>query len=198
MKKTILITLFMAVTVALTSCSTSSKVGETTTSASYEEGVPGGTYVETYKLEATVTAIDAANRKVTLTTANGKRETIKCGPEVVNFDQIEVGDKVKVTMSSELVLAMADAENPPPDAAAKQVSLAPVGAKPAGAMTETQQYTATVTAIDLKRHKATLRFPDDTTRTFAVRKDVDLSQRKVGEKVAVRVRVGVAISVEEP
>lgn len=198
MKKTLLITPLVAATISLTSCSTSSRIGETTSSSSYEEGVPGGTYVETYELEATVTAIDAADRKVTLTDAKGKRETVKCGPEVVNFDQIEVGDKVKVTMNSELVLAMADADNPPMDATATQVSLAPVGAKPGGSMTGTQQYTATVSGINLKRREATLRFPDGTTRTFAVRKDVDLSKRKVGEQVVVRVRVGVAISVEKP
>ena len=65
-------------------------------------------------------------------------------------------------------------------------------------MAETQQYTATITAINLKRHEATLRFPDGTARTFAVRKDVDLNQRKVGEEVAFRVAVAVAISMKKP
>ena len=198
MKHILSITLLVVASVVLTSCSTSSSIGETASSSSFEEGVPGGTYVETYKLEATVTAINAASRKVTLTAADGKRETVKCSPEVVNFDQIEVGDKVKVTVYSEVVLAMADADNPPVDAAATESSLAPVGAKPGGTVMETQQYTATVTAINLKRHEATLRFPNDTTRTFPVRKDVDLSQREVGEKVAVRVTVAVAVAVETP
>lgn len=198
MKQAILFSLLAAGTVALTSCSTSSSIGETTSSSSYEEGVPGGTYVETYRLEATVTAIDAASRKVTLTDANGKKETVKCGPEVINFDQLEAGDQVKVTMHSELVLAMARADNLPVDASVKQLSLAPEGVKPGGTVAETQQYTATVTAINLKRREATLRFPDDTTRTFPVRKDIDLSQYEVGAKVAIRVRVAVAISVETP
>lgn len=198
MKQTFLFSLLAAGAVALTACSTSSSTGETTSSSSYEEGVPGGTYVETYRLEATVTAIDAASRKVTLTAADGKRETVKCGPEVINFDQIAVGDQVKVTMHSELVLAMAEEDNLPVDASATLVSLAPEGAKPGATVAETQQYTAIVTAINLKRHEATLRFPDDTTRTFPVREDIDLSKYEVGEKVAIRVRVAVAISVETP
>lgn len=198
MKTTILTTLLMAATVALTSCSTSSSIGETTYSSSHEEGVPGGTYGETYTLDATVAVVDPTNRKVTLTTADGKRETIKCGPEVINFDQIEVGDRVKVTMNSELLLAMANADNLPMEAASTQVSVAPVGGKPGGTAIEAQQYAATVTSINLQKRKVTLRFPDDTSRTFVVRKDVDLSQHSVGEKVAISVRVGVAISVEKP
>ena len=65
-------------------------------------------------------------------------------------------------------------------------------------MAETQQYTATVKALNLKRREASLLFPDGSTRTFAVRKDVDLTQRKVGEQVVIRVTVAVALSVEKP
>jgi hypothetical protein len=63
---------------------------------------------------------------------------------------------------------------------------------------DTVQVTATVTAIDLKAHKATLQFTDGTTRTIAVRKDVDLTQRKVGEQVVIRSTEALAISVEKP
>ena len=76
--------------------------------------------------------------------------------------------------------------------------LAPKGAKPGGVVAETQQYTAKITAINLKKRQATLLFPDNTTRTFTVRKDVDLSQRKVGEEVAFRVTMATAISVKKP
>jgi hypothetical protein len=198
MKTTLLITLLLTATYTLTSCSTSSGIGETSSLSSYEEGVPGGTFVETYTAEATVAALDAKNREVTLVDANGKEETIKCGPEVVNFDQIKVGDSVTVTMNSVLVLGMVDEDSTPAEAAVTQVSLAPLGDKPGGSVTETQQYTATISDINVKRQEATLSFPGGTTRTFAVRKDVDLSERKVGERVVVLVQVAVTISVEEP
>ena len=58
--------------------------------------------------------------------------------------------------------------------------------------------TAVATAINQRRREVTLRLPDDTTRTFTVRPDIDLSQRKVGEKVLVRVTVAVKIAVETP
>jgi len=199
MKTTVLTFLLVAAITSLTSCSTSPSSGETTQSATaYEEGVPGGVYVETYTLDAVVKAIDPETRKVILTDANGNQETVKCGPDVINFDQIEVGDKVKVTLRAAVVLAMADEGALPVTAATTELALAPAGAKPGGSVVETQQYTATVSAIDLKGHKATLDFPDGSSRTFVVRKDVDLAKRKVGEKVAIQVQLGLALSVEKP
>jgi translation elongation factor P/translation initiation factor 5A len=182
---------------ALTSCS-STPTGEGTTGVAYQEGVPGGVVVETHKMTATVTGIDAANRKVTLVTPEGKKDTVTCGPEVINFDQIHVGDQIKVTVAEELAVYMSQAGVPPSDGAAAVVVLAPKGAKPGGVVANTVQVTAKVTAIDLKNHKATLQFPDGTTKTFAVRKDVDLTKRQVGEEVVIRVTEALAISVEKP
>ena len=183
---------------ALTSCSSTPPIGETASSTTYQEGVPGKVVVDTYQLNATVTGIDAANRKVTLVTRDGKQTIVKCGPEIINFDQIRVGDQVRVMATAELAVSMADASAPPSESGAGLVALAPKGAKPGGLMAETQQYTATVTAIGLKRHEATLQYPDGTTHKFVVRPDVDLSQRKVGEKVVIRVSISMALSVEKP
>ena len=191
-----------AAALALTACSsthsTAPLLGETTRSTIYKEGVPGGIIVETTKLKATVVTLDTTNRTVTIAVKDGRQKIIKCGPEVINFDQIRLGDHVNATITAELTLALANAGALPVDASVAQVALAPGGAKPGGIMTEKQEYTATVTAINVRRHEATLRLPDETFRTFAVRPDIDLSQRKVGEKVAVRVTVAVAISVETP
>jgi hypothetical protein len=171
---------------------------EPTTTAVYQQGVPGGIFVETYKNTATVTAIDAANRKVTLVTRDGHKETFKAGPEVVNFDQIRIGDQVKATVTEQLAVYMAKDNPAASEGEAALVALAPKGAKPGGLMANTVQVIAKVTAIDLKHHKATLKLPDGTTKTFAVRKDVDLTQRQVGEEVVIRVTEAVAISVEKP
>lgn len=202
MKSTFRLTLIAAAALTLTACSSTNStppsLGETTRSTIYKEGVPGGILVETTKLSATVVAIDSTNRTVTLAVKDGRQQTIKCGLEVINFDQIHLGDHAKASIRSELMLALADASALPLDAGVAQVALAPKGAKPGGLMAETQEYTATVTAINNRRREVTLQLPDDTTRTLTVRPDIDLSQRKVGEKVAVRVTVAVAISVEKP
>jgi hypothetical protein len=189
--------LLPAALLALTSCSSNPKL-ESNTAAAYQQGVPGGVYVETYKNTATVTAVDAATRHVTLVTQDGRKETFKAGPEVINFDQIHVGDQVKATLTEQVAVYMAKDNPPASDGQAALVALAPKGAKPGGLVANTVQVTAKVTAIDLKHHKATLEFPDGTKHTVAVRQDVDLTKRQVGEEVVLRCTEAVAISVEKP
>jgi hypothetical protein len=186
-----------AAMLAITSCS-STPEGESGVAAAYQEGVPGGVVVQTYKTTATVTGIDTAEHKVTLVGMDGKKNTIKCGPEVINFDQIRIGDQVKATVTEQLAVYMAKDNPSASEGQATVVALAPKGAKPGGVMANTVQVIARVTGIDLKHHKATLRFPDGTTKTVAVRKDVDLTQRQVGEEVVIRCTEAMAISVERP
>ena len=78
------------------------------------------------------------------------------------------------------------------------MALAPKGAKPGGIMAATTKVTVKITAIEAEHRKATLRFEDGTTRTVAVRPDVDLGKRKVGETVVIRVTEEVAIGVKKP
>ena len=58
--------------------------------------------------------------------------------------------------------------------------------------------TAKVTAIDTQHRKATLQFEDGSSRVVAVREDVDLSKRKVGESVVIRITESLAIQVAKP
>jgi hypothetical protein len=62
---------------------------------------------------------------------------------------------------------------------------------------QVKQVTATVTAIDKTNRTATLRFEDGASETFPVRDDIDLNQRKVGDRVVFRVTEMIAISVEK-
>ena len=81
--------------------------GEAGGAAVVAEGVPGGSVVATYELTATVAAMDKASRKLTLVDANGIKTTVKVGPEAINFDQIQVGDRLKITVAEELVVYVA-------------------------------------------------------------------------------------------
>jgi hypothetical protein len=172
--------------------------GETAGGVAVTEGVPGGTVVQTYELKATVTAIDKAARKVTLMDATGIKTTVTAGPEVANFDQIQIGDQLKITVAKELVVSVAGESETADDEGAQLVALAPKGAKPGAIMAGTTRVTAKVTAIDLANHEATLQFADGSTRTVAVRPDVDLSKRKVGDKVVIRTTGALAIQVVKP
>lgn len=191
--------LIPATLLILTACSTVSPPppSEAKTSVAFQEGVPGGVIVNTADVSARVTAIDKAKRKVTLLGPDGKKFTVKVGPEAVNFDQIRVGDLVKATVTEELVVYLGDKDAPVGDETAGVVALAPKGAKPGGLVAETTQITATVAAIDRTKRTATLRFEDGTTKTFPVREDIDLSQHKEGERVVFRVTEMIAITVEK-
>ena len=189
--------LLWASMLALTSCSSTPK-GEEATMVTTQEGVPGGVIVQTYKVTATVAAVDAASRKVTLTMANGAKTTVKAGPDVVNFDQIQAGDQVKATVAEQLVMFVRKNGEPANDGEAAAVALAPVGAKPGVVMANTVEVTGKVEAIDLAHRKATLRFPDGTSQTFKVRKDVDMTKGKIGDEVVFRTTEAMAVSVEKP
>ncbi len=171
---------------------------EASRASAYQEGVPGGVVVNTVDVSARVTAIDKANRKVTLLGPDGEKFTVKVGPEAVNFDQIRVGDLVKATVTEELIVYLGEEGAPSGEGEAGVVALAPKGAKPGGLAAQVTQVTATVTAIDRAKRTATLRFDDGSTKTYPVREDIDLSRRKVGEKVVFRVTEMIAISVEKP
>jgi Cu/Ag efflux protein CusF len=165
-----------------------------TVHSSTEKGMVSGGRVE--QVTATVTAIDAPNRLVTL---KGKKETdtIKMGPEVKNFDQIKVGDRVVVTFSQGLVLALQK-----PDAKAKDPSVtvsgeaAPLGQKPAGDVKATIKATTTVTKIDLKTRIVTLTGPDGRKFKVKAGSEIPLEKLKIGDKVAAEYTETVGIAVE--
>lgn len=57
---------------------------------------PGGVKVEMEEGNATVDSVDYENRTGTLKLPDGTMLTFKAGPEVRNFDQVKVGDKVLI------------------------------------------------------------------------------------------------------
>src|SRR5262245_50651262 len=169
---------FTAAALFLTSCSccksSENPNVKKTETAIVREGVPGGTFIETYEGSGTITAIDQEKRTFSMVRPDGTAALFKAGPELVNFPQLRVGDKVKATLTDEMVVSVRKKDAPAVDGEATAVVLAPKGAKPGGVVADTVQITAIVQAVDLEHHKATLKFPDGKTTTVAVRPDVEL------------------------
>lgn len=172
--------------------------GTATDTVLYQDGVAGGVAVRTRTLRARVAAIDAPGRRVTLVDSEGIKQTVKAGPEVLNFDQIRVGDRLAVVATEELVVNLAEPGQATDTAAVGVVDLAPRGAKPGAVAAAVLRSSATIVAIDAGKRTATLRFDDGSTRTFPVRRDVDLGRRKVGEQIVFQATEMVAITVEKP
>lgn len=189
--------ILLAATAALiTSCSTVTV--DTTTAVQAEPGVPGGRVLHTEQINATVTAIDAAQRRVTLVTRAGEKRVVKAGPGVINFDQIQVGDQLKVTYSEEHVVRMAKPGEKVDDVLHIDGDFAPAGSKPGLSMGQTFQTAATVSDIDLRRRKVQLRFSDGSTKKMRVRDDIDLTKHKVGERVVISSTEAFAIKMTKP
>jgi hypothetical protein len=163
-----------------------------------QPGEAGGMMVDTYKQTATVMGIDKATRTVTMVTKEGAKFNYKAGPEVMNFNQIEVGDQVNAVLAEQLVVFARKPGEPSGDGAASVLVAAPLGAKPGVFTANTVEITAKVKSIDIKKQKATLIFPDGKSKTFKARPDVDLTKYAVGDEVVFRTTEAMAVSVEKP
>jgi hypothetical protein len=194
-----------AAVLAFTSCSSTDEGRggvQSTSTTETTKGVPGGSMVNTHQLNATVTGIDAINRRVTLETMDGNTRVIKAGPEVRNFNQIQVGDKVRATLVEQLVVFMRrpgeESTAQAPTSRQTTVTVAPAGEKPAVMAADTIEVTAKVVGINQKNREASLQFPDGTVRIVKVRPDVDMTKAKLGDEVVIRSTEDMAIKVERP
>lgn len=161
------------------------------------EGVPGGVIIDTLTLDAEIVAIDHKTRTATLLIADGEKIPVTVGPEAINFDQIQKGDRVKAMVSEELAIYLGDENAADDDGVAGAAIGAAKGEQPGGMVAEMARITATVTAIDVEAHSATLTFEDGRVEIVDVRPDVDLTKQNVGTKVVFEITKVVALSVEK-
>lgn len=163
----------------------------------HNEGEPGSAKLNRLELVALVTDIDYETREVTLKDSNGESTTLTIGPLVENLDKVEKGDKVHVIFYEEMVVY---AQPPGGGARADSALLmeaAEKGQKPAGVIAEVDEIVAVVTAVDLEKHTARLRFPDGHEEEFAVWPDVELKEEHVGVEVVIQMTTAVGIKVDK-
>ena len=181
----------------LVSCA-SNPEDEKNTSTAYRQGVPGGTWVESYKIPVTVAAIDSATRKVTLVASDNSTNTFTAGSDFNGFDQLRVGDQVQAAVARELVVFLRQ-QGPPPGADTSVAKELSKEGEPSGVLkSDTVEKTAKVTAISPNQGQATLQFADGTTRDITVRRDVNLYDFKAGEEVVIRTRSAAVLNLERP
>jgi hypothetical protein len=173
-------------------------VGDSYSQSVAVEGVAGGVEQEISSLTATVKTIDYTNRKATLVDTRGNQKTLQFGPEAVNFDQVKVGDVVKVDTIEELTVYLSEEGAPAAGGEASFAARAPKGEKPLVVMGDAAGTTATIVAVDQTAHTATLRFVDGSERTVEVRPDVDVNSSRLGKTVVFRTRAALILSVETP
>jgi len=157
-------------------------------------GVAGA--AQTLEITATITAIDAATRAVTLRGEDGKEVTITAGPEVRNFAQMKVGNRVKVRYVEALTLELRKGSTAPvsrTDSAA--AGAANPGAMPAGAAGRQVTIVAEVVGLDPTRQVVTLRGPQRTVE-LKVRDPEQFKRVAKGDRVEATYTEALAIAVE--
>jgi hypothetical protein len=181
----------------LVSCA-SNPEDEKNTSTAFRQGVPGGTWIESYKVPVTVAAIDPATRKITLVASDKSQNTFTAGPDFKGFDQLRVGDQVEAAVARELVVFLRQ-NGPPPEADTSVAKELSKEGEPSGVLkSKTVEKSAKVTAINPNQGQATLQFADGTTRNITVRNDVNLWNFKVGAEVVIRTRSAAVLNLEKP
>jgi hypothetical protein len=147
-------------------------------------------------VKATVAAIDIPRREVVLKHANGILSTNVVGPEVVNLDQVKVGDAVKADIGSEVAIFIV--KNGPLPSSDKGVLVegAAKGQKPSGVIVATHDYSARVIQADRSFRLLTVKYADGSVKTFKVPLPFTLENIAVGDNVVVRATETIAIHVQ--
>lgn len=192
--------LLLLSTSLLTACSSQAQDEPLTSSGGSSqatvEGVPGGVTSQIEQVSAVVSDIDYGKRSFTLEDAQGNKRSFTAGPEMINFPQLKVGDKVSATVAMEQVVFLREPGAASEDGAGKLVAAPPAGSKPGMLVADTVEVTALVKAIDTTKHTATLEFPDGTRKTVQVRPDVQLKPEHLNSQVVIRLKSALAIRVE--
>jgi Cu/Ag efflux protein CusF len=158
---------------------------------------PGKVQVaDTIKVSATITAIDAKTRDVTLKTTEGKEAVVTAGPEVKNFAQLKVGDRVEMQYVEALTLELKKGGGLVVQRTDKAgAAAAKPGEKPAGAVGREVTVVADVVGVDAATQTITLRGPQRTV-DLRVRDPEQFKRIAKGDQVEATFVQAVAIAVE--
>jgi len=152
---------------------------------------------ETVTITATVIAVDAATRAVRVRGPEGRERVIEAGPQVRNFDQIDVGDQLRVTLLEEIAITVDPTGSAPGVAETSGMAVAAKGDRPGAVMADTITITARVVAIDHGAREIALEEPDGTVRTVKVGPRADLQKVRPGDSLQFQLTEAIAIGVEE-
>ena len=118
---------------------------------------------ETVKATATITAIDAATRAVTLKGPQGREVTVIAGEQVKNFAQLKVGDQVNVEYVEALTVELKKGSTAPISMTAKAGAAgAKPGERPAGMAGRQVTIVAEVVDLNAQTQVVTLKGPQRT------------------------------------
>lgn len=158
---------------------------------------PGAAAVaQTVNVTATIAAIDAKTRAVTLKGPQGNEVAVIAGPEVKNFAQMKVGDQVNVKYMEALTLELKKGGGALVARTEKSGAAgAKPGERPAGVGGRQVTIVADVVNVDTANQRVTLRGPQRTV-DLKVRDPKQLAMIAKGDQVEAVFTEAIAVAVE--
>jgi Cu/Ag efflux protein CusF len=158
---------------------------------------PGmGGVAKTVKLTATITAIDAATRDITLKGPQGNELTVTAGPEVKNFANMKVGDQVNLEYLEALTLELKKGGGLVVQRTDKAGAAgAKPGERPAGVGGRQVTIVADVVDVNAAKQTVTLRGPKNTVE-LAIADPAQFKRIAKGDQVEATFTQAVAVMVE--
>ena len=152
--------------------------------------------VQTLKATATITAIDKATRDVTLTGPQGYVLTVTAGPDVRNFDNLNVGEQVDIQYLEALTLELKKGGGL---VVGRTEEVGKVGAEPGempgGAVGRRVTIIANVVATDAATQTVTLKGPQRTV-DLRIPDPEQFKRIAQGDQVEAKYTQALALAVE--
>ncbi len=167
------------------------------TNAVTSSSEPGKATVEhTVDVTATIIAIDKTTRDITLKGPKGNWVVVTAGPEVKNFDQMNVGDKVHARYIEALVLELKKGSDLAVTRTEEASAMGAMpGAQPHGVAGRRITVIADVVAVNHATQTVTLRGPELTAEVKVTDPD-QLKRIKKGDQVVATYTQALAMVVE--
>jgi hypothetical protein len=144
---------------------------------------------------ATVEAIEASTRTLTLKKADGSYLTTVAGPDVTRFDEVKLGDTVNVRYYENVVIRVKRPGEPDVVSSVKGTT-GSEQVRPGGTRAKQVTITATITAIDPAAPSITFTGPNGWKYSSKVQDTEALAKVKVGDKVDIVWTEALLVSVE--
>jgi hypothetical protein len=145
----------------------------------------------------TIREIDKETRRFVLRIDN-QTLTLRANDGVINFDQLEAGDRVRVTYFESTAVSLGSPDDLAQPVGGAVTVLPPAGALPGMLNVGTVTTTAEVLSYDRRQHVALLRFASGDAEYVAVPPEMRAfaAARQPGDRVVITYDVASAITVE--
>ena len=145
---------------------------------------------------ATISALDTAKREITLKGPDGKDVTMVAGPEVKNFSQLKVGDKVDIQYVEALVLELKKGGGLPVARTEKEsMTTAKPGATPGAKGARKVTVVGDVISLDPATQTVTLKGPQRTA-DLKVRDKKQFDLISKGDQIEATYTEALAVAVK--